>query len=401
MSRWAGIARTGASSALLHPLRSATTVACVVAILLPYVAGLAVSQGLRDEAEDSIAFGADLYVVGRRLGRNVPVPIAAADAVRAIPGVLAVTPRIVGEIHLGIDEVSAVLVGVPAARLPAGTVVEPPGRLFAADAANEFVVGSQLARRLGLVVGSKIPPFYRNDEGERVSTVVGIFRSDAAVWEANLVFASLSTAETVFAQKGLASSLLVETANGRRAEVKAAILRLSSLEAADEDARHGRLEPAVTSREDLAALLPRGILHREGIFGLHFLLAFAVGIPLVLLTTGVGLAERRRETGLLKAVGWQTDEVVVRSMSESLLLSIAGASISILLAFAWLRLLGGFGIAGVFLHGVDAAPGVEIPFRLAPVPALLAYAISFVVVMTGTIGSSWRASIAPPSEAMR
>src|SRR5262245_52901140 len=101
MSRLSGIARTGVHSALLHPLRSAVTVACVVSVLLPWVAGLGVSRGLRDEAEDSVRFGADLYVTGLRLGRNVPVPLEAVEAVKAIPGVTAVVPRIVGEIRLG------------------------------------------------------------------------------------------------------------------------------------------------------------------------------------------------------------------------------------------------------------------------------------------------------------
>ena len=163
----------------------------------------------------------------------------------------------------------------------------------------------------------------------------------------------------------------------------------------------GPLLPRVTSRDDLEAVVSRGLLHREGIFDLHFLLAFALGVPLVLLTTGVGLAERRRETGLLKAMGWQTDEVIVRSLAESLLLSVAGASIAILLAYVWLGLLGGVGVAPVFVSGVDATPGVDLPFRLTPVPALLCLVLSFVVVVTGTALSSWRAASASPVEAMR
>ncbi len=161
------------------------------------------------------------------------------------------------------------------------------------------------------------------------------------------------------------------------------------------------IRPRVTAREELEALLPSGLLHREGIFTLHFVLAFAVGIVVVLVTSGVGLAERRREIGILKAMGWQTDEVLLRSLVESFLLSLAGASVAILLAFLWLRGLNGYGIAGVFLAGVDTEPGFPVPFRLTPVPALLAYVISFVVVMSGSLYSAWRAAIVAPSEAMR
>ena len=63
--------------------------------------------------------------------------------------------------------------------------------------------------------------------------------------------------------------------------------------------------------------------------------------------------------------------------------------------------LNGYGIAGVFLAGAGAAPSFTVPYRLAPVPALLAFVVALTVVMTGTLYSSWRAATVPPREAMR
>src|SRR5262249_44355838 len=152
---------------------------------------------------------------------------------------------------------------------------------------------------------------------------------------------------------------------------------------------------------DLLALLPQELLHREGIFTLHFVLAFVVGILVLLVTSGVGLSERRREVGILKATGWQTDEVLLRSLTESFALSLAGACVALLLAWGWLRFLNGYGIASLFLDGAGAAPEFPVPFELAPVPILLAFVLSFVIVLTGTLYSTWRAAIALPLEAMR
>jgi ABC-type lipoprotein release transport system permease subunit len=72
-----------------------------------------------------------------------------------------------------------------------------------------------------------------------------------------------------------------------------------------------------------------------------------------------------------------------------------------LLAWVWLRVFNGYGVAGLFLAGVDAVPDGPIPFRLAPVPVLLAFVLSLVVVLTGTLYSSWRAATTAPREAMR
>jgi ABC-type lipoprotein release transport system permease subunit len=398
MSGLLAVARTGLDAAARHPLRSFAAVSCVVAVLAPYLAGVGIARGLADQAAESVSAGADLYVTGLRFGRDVPVPISAIDVVRAAPGVTEVVPRIVAEVRIGKERESAVLVGLPASRFPTDVrCVE--GRLPAAGAANELAFGSQIAARLGLSVGSAIPPFYRNDAGERVSTVVGVFRADLPVWAANLVLADFETAERVCASRGLASGLLVSCRPEYRDAVREAITRLDSLGAKDDPG--GPIRARAVTREDAAAFVPAGVLHREGVFNLHFVLAFAVAIPLVLVTSGVGLAERRRETGVLKALGWHTDEILVRGVAESLVLAAAGAAVSVLIASAWLVLFNGRGIAGVYLAGTDVAPGLEVPFRLTPEPVLVAAALSFVVTSTGTLLSTWRAAVAAPMEAMK
>jgi ABC-type lipoprotein release transport system permease subunit len=391
------IARTGLAAVLLHPLRSLVTTAAVVAFLLPYLAGLGLSQGIQDEAEASVRFGADLYVTGEQFGRPVPVPLAAVEEIRKIDGVTDVVPRIVGEVVLGKDEEHAVLVGIPRDKFPASvTCVE--GGLGGGGAANELVVGTELARRLGLHVGSFIPPFYHSRGGERLSRVTGIFRSDVSLWQARLIFTSLETAAATFDQRGLASDLLVSCRPGYAPQVRAAILRDVVLSPPDAGPQ---VRPRVTSRAELEALLPEGLLHREGIFNLHFVLAFALGIPVVLVTSGVGLSERRREIGILKATGWQTDEVLLRGTVESLVLTVAAASLAVVLAFVWLEWLNGYWIASVFVAGAGRSPDFKVPFRLAPVPVLLGFVISFAVVMTGTLYSTWRSATAEPVEAMR
>jgi ABC-type lipoprotein release transport system permease subunit len=390
------IARTGLVAILLHPLRSTVTVACLVAVLLPYLACLGLSRGMQEQAEASVRFGADLYVTARQFGRNVPIPLSAVEQVRRLPGVTDVVPRIVGGIVLGKANESAVLVGMPADRFP-DAVRCVQGRLPQESRLNELVVGTELARRLRLEVGSYIPPFYHNMEGDRNSRVVGLFSSDTGVWQANSIFTTLQTAAYIFDSKGTATDLLVWCRPGYQEEVASALYRSALF---PHSSPRG-LRPHVTAREDVAALFRGGLMHREGIANLHFLLAFSVGILVVLATSGFGLSERRREIGILKATGWQTDQVLFRSGVESVLLALTAVSLSVVLAFVWLKGFNGYGIAGIFLTGVDAAPGFRVPFRLSGVPVLLAFLIGLTVVLTGTIYSSWRAAVAAPIEAMR
>jgi ABC-type lipoprotein release transport system permease subunit len=395
MLRYLEIARTGLTALLLHPLRALVTTACVVTVLLPYLAGLGLARGIEEEAEAAVRYGADLYVIGEQFGRTVPIPVAAAEAVRKLPGVADVIPRIVGRIELGKDRLSAVVVGVPLAGFPPGLeCVE--GRLYDGGKRNELVIGSDLARRLHLQVGSLLPPFYHSRSGERVSEVVGVFRSDVSPWQARLIVTSIETATHLFDQPGLATDLLVYCRPGYQDEVRRAIAQTVVLQPGGGTAR-----VRLVAREDLAVLLPQGPLHQEGIFTLLFVFAFAISILVILVTSGFGLSERRREIGILKALGWQTDEILLRSLSESFLIGLAGASLAVVLAFVWLRGLNGYGIAGVFLPGAGRVPSFRVPFRLTPVPALLGFLIAFVVVMTGSLYSTWRAATAAPREALR
>jgi ABC-type lipoprotein release transport system permease subunit len=391
------IAQTGLVAVLLHPLRNLVTVAALVVVLLPYLVGLGLANGIEEEAEASAHFGADLTITGSQFGRPVPIPLDAVDQIRHIDGVADVVPRIVGEVVLGKDREHAVLVGIPTASLPDWSACVE-GDLPRQSGPNQLVVGSALARRLNLKVGSVLPPFYRNDRGERLSHVVGLFKADGPLWQANLILTTFETASDIFDQQGLATDLLVTCRDGYQAAVSRAIEQNVSVASSD---GRGVVRSRVTAREDLLALLPRGLLHREGIFNLHFVLAFVVAILVVLVTSGVGLAERRREIGILKATGWQTDEILLRSFVESLCLSLAAACASLLLAWVWLRIFNGAGIAAVFLAGVAALPEIPVPFRLTPVPALLAFVLSLVVVLSGTLFSSWRAATATPREAMR
>jgi ABC-type lipoprotein release transport system permease subunit len=391
------VVRSGFAAVLLHPLRSAAAVAAVTAILVPFTAGMAISEGLRDEAAEAARSGADLVVTGVRFGRPAPLPSSAADVLRAVPGVASVRERIVGAIELGAAHEPAVLVGVAGDGLPPGTdCVE--GRLFRAGAGNELVVGARLARRLGLSPGARIPPFYVNREGERVSEVVGVFRTGRAPWDANVVLCSLETARAFYDESGTSTQLLVDCRPGYADAVRAAVRRIPTLAPPGSPEP---LAPRVLSRADLEATLAAAGAASEGVFALHFVLLLAAAIPILVVATGAGLRERRRETGILRMLGWGTDDVLLRATTESLVLAAIGASLSILLAALWLGPCGARGIAAVLLPGADADPGFGVPWRLAPGPVAVASALSLALVLVGTIPSNWRAAAAEPMEAMR
>jgi ABC-type lipoprotein release transport system permease subunit len=392
------IARTGVTAILLHPLRSLVSLVCLLVVLVPYLTGIGLRQGLEREANASIQFGADLYVSGEQMGRPVPLSLALVPVIQKIEGVTAVIPRIVGPIRLGKEQEPAVVVGLPAASLPSG-FRWMHGRLYRDGKANELVVGTELARRLHLRPGSLMPPFYHNNRGEHLSEVVGVFQPEVSLWQSRLILTSFETASAIFAQEGTAGDLLVTCQPGTTKTIRTAIRQQCEAFLAGKPG--AEIQCRIVSRSDLAASIPAGLSHQSGLFQLHFLLAFVAATLVVMVSSGIGLPDRRREIGILKATGWQTDEILLRGMTESLLITLTAASLSLLLAFFWLKMLNGLGIAALLLPGVDWTPSFTVPCQLTPLPALLGFLFAWIIVTSGTLSASWRAAIVPPREALQ
>jgi len=349
----------------------------MVAILLPYVCGAAIARGVEGEARQALAAGPDLHVVQLRFGRPAPIRVSMADELRKIPGVRSVVPRIVGELALGTEFVPVVLIGVPPSRLPGAAESASSGR-----AMPQFVVGAELARTLHLSEGSYLPPFYRAKGGDRVSQIVGVLGRNESVASGHVMYTALATAAEVFDEAEHATDLLVECQPGYLDAVRRKL---------------GRDFPTcrAASRDELASQLPANIRYLDGVFHMLFVLAFAVGIPLLLVASGVGLAERRSEAALLKATGWTTDGLLLRALVESGVLCLIAASSSLILGWVWLALGNGIGIASIFLPGWEFDAALQLPYRLDAEAILVATVLSFCIVATGSLYATWRVASAP------
>ena len=397
MSQLLEIAKTGVTAITLRPLRSFVVFLALTVILVPWLMGMAMAFGVAASAQRSIDAGGDLYVSGSRFGRTVPLPRAFAEEVRDLPGVTKVVPRIIGRLALGTERVEVVAVGIPESEFP-NSVTCIHGRLPKNASMNEFVAGTELASRLKITSGSLLPPFYRNRSGEHVSKIVGVFDSDIAMWQSHVLFSTLQTMEQIFNQQDLVTDAVIYCRSGYSSSVMRSVSEIGR-EIAYEST--GPIRVRVVSRKQLNVALASSNNHWSGIFNLHFVLMFVVGILVVLVTTGAGLTERRHEIGILKAIGWQTDQILLRSMVEMFIISLGSASVSIIVAFVWLKVFNAVGVAAILLPGANSSPGFTVPFRLLPVPVLLTTIVACLITMAGSVWSTWRAAIVSPDEAMR
>ncbi len=112
-------------------------------------------------------------------------------------------------------------------------------------------------------------------------------------------------------------------------------------------------------------------------------------------------AEEKKEIGILKAIGWETSDVILLKFWEGTVISLSSFLLGILLAYAHVFLVSSF-IFEPFLMGWSV---LYPDFRLTPyIDAYQIFTVFFITVVPYTVATiipSWRAATIDPDAVMR
>lgn len=369
------------------PARSCVIVLSLVAILSPFVTAIAVCEGEKDQYRRALAESADIYVARDHYGSNGPIELTLVDRLKAIQGVTRVVPRVIGRTYA--KQKFVAVLGVHSQDIPSSITLEQgrkPG------ARGETIIGATAAAYLDLKPGSR---FSLKRNPDQVFEIVGVFRSPFTVWEADLLVMNFDDASELFGIPEKATDLLVYTRRGYQ-QIVDIIIRMSEQE---QNAAQPPLR--AQTREIIERYSQRGFNIKAGVFSGFYSLVFLLGIPSIGVISGFGLSERRREIGVMKALGWQTEEVLELVALENLMLSVISMPFVMLVAAGWIHLFNAGGIASFFIADLDLIIPFQVPSQLYPVPCLLGVLMAVVLTMVGSIYATWRTAVVPPSEAMK
>jgi len=372
---------------LKNPARSALVILCLTALLAPFVTGIAISEGTKSQQKSALEQGGDVYVTRDHYGSNAPIELDMIEQIRGIPGVIDVIPRVIGRTY--VEGKFLAVLGVAPEHFPA-SINLVQGRW--PQAKNEVLFGKNASAYAALEAGSRFSVMKRPDQEFRV---VGLFGSSFSPWNANLLLMDFKDASDLFGLSGKATDLSVTTRPGYQGIVDV-LVRLS-----EEQAQKGLPPLRVQTRELIDRYSQRGFNIKAGVYTGFYCLVFALGIPCIGVISGFGLSERRREIGIMKALGWQTQEVLERVAFENLVLSLASVPFVVLVAAAWIHVFNGAWISKFFIASMGVMMPFSVPSKMFPIPVFLGTLMVVILTMVGSIYSTWRASIVPPSEAMR
>jgi putative ABC transport system permease protein len=119
-------------------------------------------------------------------------------------------------------------------------------------------------------------------------------------------------------------------------------------------------------------------------------IALVIGAVGVLNTMVMSVFERTREIGILRAIGWRKSRVVRLILSESLLLSVAGAAAGIAAAVLLTRALTWWPLVNGLIKG-----------EVALAVLIQGFFIALAVGLIGGAYPAYRGAHLPPTEALR
>jgi len=176
---------------------------------------------------------------------------------------------------------------------------------------NIALVGTTLAAKNNLSVGSTFTAY-----GATV-TVKGIF-SSGNTFQDNGIVMPLATVQTLTQQPGAVSNVTATVDSSENVASVVSALKSSLGDKADITSQQEEAQNSLAPLENIASLALTGVIG-----------AAIAGAIIILLSMIMIVRERRREIGVIKAIGGTNTKVIVQFMTEALTLTIIGGIIGL------------------------------------------------------------------------
>jgi putative ABC transport system permease protein len=347
----------------LTALGTALGIATIVALL-------AVTDGVKQSAGQLVHLGPSdlgLFQSDAADPTTSVLPISLIAELRRTRGIAAATPLL-----LLVDDLSrapgAIVFGADRSGFLSQRLVFSSGRMYRSG--GQIVVGDELASQLHVATGDSLTV------GHRRLRVVGIYHIGVAYQDAG-AFVPLATAQAISGHQEETTTIAVKLAAGTSQSAAKRIIAT----------RFPGLLVISDAEEATRAGVSGQLISQFGI--VIAALALVIGGIGVTNTMLMAVVERRSEFGLLSAVGFSGPQIAGRVLVESVLTTIIGAAIGLLLGVIGAQLL------------VDA-----LGARTFVSPQVTAWDLGrglLVGVLVGTLGGlypAWRAAHVSPARVL-
>ena len=373
-----------------------TTLAVVFGVMVIFGMNIILPTMLAAFQANALAAGGivDVTITHKTSGA---FPADVADKLRGIDGIRAYSPSLGRTVNLPADfvdhdpakadRITAIsLLGIEpeAAQSLRAYLVQEPGRFLQAGDTTAAVISQSLADAYGIKLGGTIS--IPSVNGDVALSVVGILPLRATPGNEE-VLVTLGQAQTMTSQPGQINTIDIALDTTDETQRAAIVANIES--ALGENYQVG----ALSAGSEMFASIKLG----RSAFNMFGVLALFMGGFIIFNTFRTVVAERRRDIGMLRAIGAKRSTIIGMILAEGLLQGLLGSAAGILLGYL-------FGVLIIRLASTPLSAFIHLTLG-APVvsPALLVTSIALGVGVTLLAGllPAMNASKVTPLEALR
>jgi len=347
------------------------------------------SYSLKKEAGMLLKYSPEIIVQKILAGRHELISTKIKNEIMGIPGVSKVEPRYWGYYYDSGVRANYTIIGIGVSGIENNRLIK--GRMPSANEKNAAAIGREIAdaRIIKKDIGDSLN--LQNSEGRWMEfKIVGIFESDSEILTADLIIISEGAFKSLVGMpEDIATDLAVRVAN--ETEIPTAARKIKEL--------FPYSRPIL--RDEVIRTYDAVFGWRSGLILAMFAGALAAFIILAWdKATGLS-AEEKQEIGILKAIGWETSDILEMKFWEGLVISLTSFMCGLILAYLHIFLLDGF----LFAPALKGWSVIYPHFNLAPFidfyQIAILMAITVLPYIASTIIPSWKASITDPDTVMR
>ena len=372
---------------LRRKFRSLLTGIGVAVAITAVVALLGVSSGFEKSSREMLsAEGIDLIVVHAGLGQHDTSRLdeSVGAQISALSEVDRVAPQLNDTVKLNDNPVGVPLMGLYAESFNMAKLndkIESGGRMLTATDKDGVLLGKFLAASLGKKPGDTVEIELKKFD------VVGIF-DGPSMFENRAAVALLPVLQTLMDQEHQVSEFDIKLKPEFSGDTTA-LDRLKTKIAELKDAKGNlyHLEPLTTEQYVSSS---NELRLSRAMAWMTSAIALAIGAVGMLNTMIMSVLERTQEIGILRAIGWRRLRVMRMILSESFVLSLAGAAAGIVGAVCLTRII----------SHLPEAEGLVRP-NISPDVIFTGFLLALLVGLVGGAYPAIRGANLAPTEALR
>ena len=331
------------------------------------------TNAVKHEARAVLRGAPEVVVQKLMAGRHDLIPAGHIDTLKGITGVSRVKGRVWGYYYEPASGANFSIVASDDARLKPGAIA----------------IGQGVARSLRAGPGELLP--FKATSGDYVSfEVAAVFSAESELVSADLIEMPEDDLRALFGiPEGYFTDITLKVRNERELIVIADKIR--------------RLLPDTRPilRDEILRTYDSLFDWRSGLLLVIFAGAAAAFVIFAWdKATGLSL-EERREMGILKAVGWETSEVIAMKSWEGVVVSLAAFFTGVLLAYAHVFFSSALLFEPVLKGWAVLYPRFELIPRIDPHQILSLFFLTVAPYTAATIIPSWNAATVDPDAIMR